>query len=220
MPHASWLPPLAWMAAILAMSSDVGSAELTGSILRPLVAAVLPGASPMQVDAIHFGLRKAGHLAAYGLLALLWLRPLLRAGLPSRGWAAAAAAALAVAWAAVDEAHQATLASRTGTASDVLVDGVGAVVAAGVAGAGWRRALGLATAVLLWVAAVGGAAALALDLAVGARPGVLWMTAPAAALILAVRRRRPRRNDASPARPPSPAPVGSRRAAGPGRLRP
>jgi len=50
------------------------------------------------------------------------------------------------------------------------------------------------TIFLLWVATLGGAGLLALDLAAGVGAGVLWVSVPAAAvaLVLARRRAKPR----------------------------
>jgi hypothetical protein len=48
------------------------------------------------------------------------------------------------------------------------------------------------TGALLWTAAVGGAALLAVNLFAGVASGLLWLTVPAAALVLALARRRRR----------------------------
>jgi VanZ family protein len=73
--------------------------------------------------------RKLVHMTEYGLLFLLWLRAL--------GWRApAAAAAIAVAYAATDEWHQTVVSGRHGTPVDVLIDACGVALA----WAGWLRA--------------------------------------------------------------------------------
>ena len=67
-------------------------------------------------------LRKLAHMTEYGLLFLLWLRALG----PER---AAAAAAIAVAYAATDEWHQSMVEGRHGTPVDVLIDAAGVAIA-------------------------------------------------------------------------------------------
>jgi VanZ family protein len=123
-----WLPPLAWMAVVMTLSSDEFAATETGSVLLPLFAWLLPGVSPATLDALHGAVRKLAHLTEYGVLAALWLRA-LRAH-PGWSWcgAAATAVAISVLWGAVDEAHQTTVVSRTGSPLDVLLDGAGACI--------------------------------------------------------------------------------------------
>jgi hypothetical protein len=52
---------------------------------------------------------------------------------------------------------------------------------------GWR-AIDRATAILLWLAAIGGAAVLAINWAAGVPSGIIWATVAAAIALLAVRR--------------------------------
>ncbi|PYO48926.1 MAG: hypothetical protein DMD84_19615, partial [Candidatus Rokuibacteriota bacterium] len=59
---AFWLPPLVWMAAIVWFSGGAFSAENTGSVLRPLVRWLLPGASDAQIAALHALIRKSAHV--------------------------------------------------------------------------------------------------------------------------------------------------------------
>lgn len=75
-------------------------------------------------------LRKAAHVTEFALLTVLWARafagllgPRLRRVAP---WAGAA---LAVAWAAVDERHQHYVEGRVGSVRDVAIDAVGVVMA-------------------------------------------------------------------------------------------
>jgi len=92
--------------------------------------------------------------------------------------------------AAVDEAHQSLLLSRTGSVRDVFIDTAGVALALALARLGWRRAAEAATGVLLWVGLLGGLAALALALAAGVGGGVLWLTVPVAAGALVYRWRK------------------------------
>ena len=184
-----WLPPLAWMGVILILSTDAGSAEYTSRMLLPLLRWVLPSATSLQLDALHGLARKSAHVTEYAVLTFLWLRALTAGA----GWSPRAAAWTALAtglgWACLDEAHQILVLSRTASLGDIALDGLGTLAAVLVARVGWQRAADTATTVLLWGAVGGGAVLLALDTAVGVSSPALWITTPAAALVLALRRR-------------------------------
>ena len=95
-------PPLALMAVIFAFSAqpDLG----TGLGVWDTI------------------LRKATHMAEYGLLWYLWHRALaLESPVP--------AAAIALAYAATDEFHQTFVEGRHGSPVDVLIDAVGIAIA-------------------------------------------------------------------------------------------
>jgi VanZ family protein len=195
-----WLPPLVWMAVILSLSGDTFSDAATGSIIRPLLHALLPWASATTVDAVHWLIRKWAHLAEYAVLATLWFVALTHRARLSRRHAARGAFVIAVCWAVVDELYQAIGVSRSGSARDVGIDATGALVASFFTGFGWRDAVAYLTTALLWIAAVGGAGLIAVNLTVGVSSGVLWVTVPAAVALLVWRRRRP------PVREPEPQP--------------
>lgn len=198
---ASWIPPVLWMAVILWLASDSGSAEQTGRLLGPILRFLFPGASPLQIDAMHGVARKLGHAVEYAALAGLWLRAFVRAGTIARRPAAWRAWMIAAVWAMVDESYQSTVGSRTGSPFDVLIDAVGALAVAVPAGHGWRPTADRLTGVLLWIAAIGGAGLLALNVGVGVESGLLWLTVPAAVIALALFRRRRRRSTAPPPTP-------------------
>ena len=167
---AFWLPPLLWMATIVWFSTAEFSAENTGTVLGPLFRWLLPAATDAQ-------------------LAALWFVALTRErGLPPRR-AAWVALGVAVVWAVLDELHQAMVPSRTASAMDVALDSTGAMAAAVFGRYGGSPVLEVAALFFLWAAAAGGAIVIAVDLASGVPAGVLWLTAPAAALALALRRR-------------------------------
>jgi VanZ family protein len=77
-------------------------------------------------------LRKAAHMAEYGLLWWLWWRALGYRHM-------AAAAAITIAYAATDELHQSFVTGRHGTPVDVLIDAAGVALAMAAA-ARTRRA--------------------------------------------------------------------------------
>ena len=98
-----WVPPLALMGVIFALSAQPDLNSGLGTL-----------------DTI---LRKLAHMAEYGLLTFLWWRA-LRAVLPGRA-AVALAVAIAVAYAVSDEWHQSHVEGRHGSPVDVLIDSVG-----------------------------------------------------------------------------------------------
>lgn len=187
-----WLPPLAWMAVILWLSTGDFSAENTGGVLRPLLQMLLPWASAGQLATAHELIRKAAHVTVYAVLVALWFITLTRERRWSARTAAWAALTIALGWACVDELHQASEPSRTGSLADIAFDGAGALAAAVTARQGWRVATLLTTA-LLWTAAVGSAVLIALNLAVGVASGVLWITVALAVALLVLRWRAARR---------------------------
>jgi VanZ family protein len=193
-----WLPPLVWMAVILSLAGTTFSDAATGSVIRPLLKSVLPWASATTVDAVHWLIRKWAHLTEYFVLATLWFIALARSAHLPRRRAAWLAFVIAVGWAVVDELYQATTVSRSGSAGDVGIDATGALVASFFTGFGWRDAVAYLTTALLWLAAVGGAALIAVNLSTGVPSGVLWVTVPAAIALLVWQRRR------QAARPPDP----------------
>ncbi len=116
---AIWLPPLALMAVIFALSAmpsddvDRGLAHLIG--------------------------RKLAHFTEYALLTALWWRA-LRTRVSART-ALAAAVAISVAYALTDELHQTGVDGRHGNPVDVLIDTAGALTAATLIGRR-RRSVG------------------------------------------------------------------------------
>ena len=128
-----WLPSLLWMALIWGLSSDPESAAHSSRLLLPFLKWLFPWATPAQIELAHGLARKLGHLVEYAILAALWFRTLRgerRLALPASAWTALA---ISVAWAILDELHQSTVASRTASATDVMIDTVGATLAALVA---------------------------------------------------------------------------------------
>ncbi len=149
----------------------------------PLLSWLFPWAAPEQIQAAHWLIRKAAHVSEYAVLAGLW-RWALAARLSPAG---PAAFGLSVLTSALDELHQATTSTRTGNVGDVVLDSA-AAAAALLALAGGRGALDHLIGALLWVAAAGGTVLIAVNWAVAAPSGWLWLSAPAAWIALALRR--------------------------------
>jgi VanZ family protein len=182
-----FLPPLAWSALIAWFSSAGWHGGATFPLLEAWARALLPWAAPEQIAALHWLLRKTGHVVEYAVLALLWRRALAVPGAPAPWRSPLGLAALT---AVLDEAHQAITPTREGSIADVLLDTGAAAAALHVAARGARHAADGVAWALLWTAAVGGTALLAIHLAVAVPSGWLWLSVPAAWLFLWVWRRR------------------------------
>jgi VanZ family protein len=103
-----WAPPLALMAVIFFFSAQADLSSGLGLI-----------------DQIG---RKFVHAGEYALLLFLWWRA-LQTVLPPPA-AIAAALAITIAYSATDEFHQSFVHGRHGTPVDVLIDSLGALLAA------------------------------------------------------------------------------------------
>ncbi len=122
-----WLPALAWTVVVLWASSDTFSAENTGSILEAVVTFLIGGLKPETFQTLHFLVRKSAHLTEYGILGLVWFRAWRGDGEGHQWRWALAGIGIALATAITDEVHQSFVASRTGSARDVLLDLSGAI---------------------------------------------------------------------------------------------
>jgi VanZ family protein len=112
-PTVAWLPVIGWAALIFAFSAQ-------------------PNLRFVPDAGLDFLVRKVGHMAAFGILALLLWRALAGTTAWRRPWAWVLA--LAVLYAATDELHQGFVAGRHESAVGVGIDAVGAIIAVAAAG--------------------------------------------------------------------------------------
>jgi VanZ family protein len=136
-----WLPVAVWAACISSLSTGLFTGERTGSVLLPLLAALLPGAHPEHLLLLHGALRKLAHFTEYLVLSVL----LYRALRPSAGWSprpAVLALAISGLFAVGDELHQSFVPGRTAAPSDCLIDFSGAAAGQGLLAAWGRPARG------------------------------------------------------------------------------
>lgn len=125
----AWLPALCWAAVIFSLSTDAFSASHTGRLLRPIVFWLMPHLTEHGFIKIHFFVRKAAHFSEYFVFCLLLFRG-IRGGRRGWRWGWALTALFAAAgYSALDEIHQAFVASRTASPYDSMLDSVGAVAA-------------------------------------------------------------------------------------------
>jgi hypothetical protein len=67
------------------LSTDVGSATNTSRFIEPILRWLIPNISPRAVEKAHFFIRKAGHLAEYGVLGWMLWRALRQTRLGASG---------------------------------------------------------------------------------------------------------------------------------------
>ncbi|HYG09544.1 MAG TPA: VanZ family protein [Pyrinomonadaceae bacterium] len=134
-----YAPLACWIGFIFFASTGAMSASNTSRIIAPLFKWLFPGITEAQLLLVHFSVRKTAHFVEYAVLALL----AARAFIPStrerlrRNWFAAALA-LVVLVALLDEYNQSFNPARTGTAWDSLIDISGGATALALFGL-WRR---------------------------------------------------------------------------------
>jgi VanZ family protein len=122
-------PLVVWAALIFVGSSSVLSASHTSIVLRPVIW-LFPNVSEATLAAIHFFVRKGGHLTEYAILALLAARAFRtssREFLRSRWfWVSLL---FVVAYSLSDEFHQSFVPSRTASIYDSMIDSAGGLTA-------------------------------------------------------------------------------------------
>jgi VanZ family protein len=115
---AAWIPAIAWAGLIFALSAQ-------------------PNLRFVPDDGLDFLVRKAGHMAVFGTLALLAWRAMATTTAWRRPWAWGLG--LAIVYAIIDELHQGFVAGRHPSPVDVGIDATGALIAV-VAAVGIVRA--------------------------------------------------------------------------------
>jgi VanZ family protein len=119
-------PPALLMGLIFWLGTGRASAARTRGLLDFLLDRWL---SEEALSILNVAIRKAGHFGGYALLGVLLARALYHMWTPRRAWVAAAALAVTVLWAGVDEVHQSFSPSRGAAVEDVILDSVGAACA-------------------------------------------------------------------------------------------
>lgn len=122
-----WLPLLAWMAFIFIGSTDLLSAEHTSRVIGPFLRWFAPNVSDAMIASIQLVVRKCAHVTEYAILGALLYRAFCQSARLSFA-PAASAFVISALYAALDEFHQSSVASRTASAWDVAIDCAGALL--------------------------------------------------------------------------------------------
>jgi VanZ family protein len=119
-------PPLLWMVFISIFSTAGFSSINTSRFIGPLLRWLFPNINESQLGAIHFLIRKAGHLTEYAILADLVRRPLVTSSNTffRRRWFELSLTLIAC-YALLDEFHQSFVPSRTASIYDSVIDVAG-----------------------------------------------------------------------------------------------
>jgi VanZ family protein len=124
----AWIPTLLWLCVLAIFSTDLFSAEHTGSILARILDTLFPHLSAEWFERIHFLVRKSAHFCSYGLLGAFsffsW-RATFPAPVRWRLLWATLGLLTAFAGGSMDEFHQSFVPSRTSSFHDVMIDTVG-----------------------------------------------------------------------------------------------
>jgi len=114
---------------IFVFSTDSFSAEHTGTVFFKVFRWFIPSLTSERFEPVHFLIRKAAHFTEYFVFCVLLFRG---ARGDREGWRwtwSLTALFIAVSYSALDEVHQAFVASRTASPWDSLLDAAGAFVA-------------------------------------------------------------------------------------------
>lgn len=140
-------PLLIWMVFISFASTAEFSSLHTSKVIRPLILWLLPNLTEVQLTNIHFGIRKLGHFAEFGLLAYLASRAFVTSSFAfiRRRWFLLGAL-LVVIYSLLDEFHQSLVPSRSASIYDSIIDMIGGFTVLLVFASWDRRAVEIAAA--------------------------------------------------------------------------
>ncbi len=131
----AWIPAVLMMIIIFRFSASYGeqsaglSFPLTGKIMDTVTGVLNMELTPEEElyfsEAIHTPIRKLGHLAEYGMLAVTVAFPLYMYH-HNRRWSLILwCEGICIFYAGTDEFHQLFVPERSGQFMDVLIDGIG-----------------------------------------------------------------------------------------------
>jgi VanZ family protein len=124
-----WWPALLWAAFIFTMSMDAFSAKHTASFFEPLLRWFKPDLTAHQFLVIHHYIRKMAHFTEYFIFCMLLYRAVRGSRIGWRWSWGLTALFIAFSYSALDEIHQAFVASRQASPYDSLIDSAGAFLA-------------------------------------------------------------------------------------------
>lgn len=126
---SSWCAVVVWMAVIFYLSHQPGSesSHLSGGVLE-FIQTFIPLVDLSTNEWIHTLVRKGAHLSAYLILGALFMIALHHSDQGRLGKRAIVAFLCCFLYAISDEVHQLFIPGRSGQATDVLIDSLGAAI--------------------------------------------------------------------------------------------
>lgn len=123
----SWMLVAGWMGLIFYLSHQTGegSGSLSGSITERIIAFLR--LDNVDIDFLHFLVRKGAHLFSYFVLGILLVNTFRMSGMVA-GKYYYLSLAICVIYGMTDELHQLLVPGRSGQVRDVLIDSVGALI--------------------------------------------------------------------------------------------
>jgi len=124
-----WLPAIVLAVLISVFSTQLFSGENTAHVIFPILRWLFPTASRHSLHLMHFFIRKAAHITEFAAFSIAVFHG-VRGG--RSGWRiewALWTLVIAVLYAALDEWHQSFVPLREPRFRDVMIDGLGALLA-------------------------------------------------------------------------------------------
>ena len=128
----AYLAVFLWTLVIFMGSTDLGSSHNTSRLIGPILRWLKPDISDATIKVVQAVVRKSAHMAVYGVLAALAWRAqrIVRNNASEWRWREFRLITIfCLCYAISDELHQSLVASRQGSAFDVMFDTFGAVAA-------------------------------------------------------------------------------------------
>jgi len=124
-----WLPAILIAILISVFSTEYFSGENTARVIFPVLRWLFPSASRHTLHLLHFLIRKMAHVTEFAAFSIAVFHGVRG---ERRGWRvdwALWTLIIAVAYAGLDEWHQSYVPLREPSIRDVLIDGIGALLA-------------------------------------------------------------------------------------------
>jgi len=124
-----WVPAILIAILVSFFSTEYFSGENTARVIFPVLRWLFPSASRHSLHLMHFFIRKLAHVTEFAALSIAVFHGVRG---PRSGWRidwALWTLVIAVLYAGLDEFHQSFVPYREPRVRDVMIDGLGAVVA-------------------------------------------------------------------------------------------